>query len=330
VLLTVAAALPILSVFSRQRQRPDLPSPCRRLCRGQGRRQAGHLRPSTCRHRQEGGLGATATCRVLQQRLPDLSQPLVVVVGGGGGTAVTSVIVHVVVPAPAGGMCIALERRDRAIGSQSDLRQTEHQQLRPFAPFLTTALDAFSVLVMMFGPMLLVDADSLVLLRARKELSPRVKGSKLITALPGSGDPQSALEFVLRQLIYMAETWMSRARSHEASILPIFGARKSDRVTSLLAGRPPCNRATIVAALERYGQEIARAAEADLVPAALRVAESPAAAASGRLPEGAGAGAFALATAAAAVTAEASQQSGRDGEERAPSSRHVKVARTCS
>jgi hypothetical protein len=268
---------------------------------------------------------------VLQQRLPDLSQPLVVV-GSGGGTVVTSVIVHAAMPAPTGGMCTALVRRDRAIGSQSDLRQTEYQQLRPFAPFLTTPWDAFSVLVMMFGPMLLVDADSLVLFRARKELSPRVKGSKLITALPGSGDPRSALEFVLRQLIYMAETWMSRTRSPEASILPIFGARKSDRVTSLLAGRPPCNRATIVAALERYGQEIARAAEADLVPAALRVAESPAAAASVRLPEGAGAGAFALATAAAAaVTAEASQQSGRDGdEERAPSSRHVKVARTCS
>jgi hypothetical protein len=157
--------------------------------------------------------------------------------------------------------------------------------------------------------MLLVDADSLVLFDVWKVLSTQVKGSKLITANPGSYRPKSALEFVLWQVIYVAETWISRTRSHDASILPIFVSHKTDRVTSLLAGRSSCNRSTIVAGLARYSHEIAGAAGADLAQAALRVAETPAAASSsGRLPEEADAAA--AAAAAAAVTAEATQQSG--------------------
>jgi hypothetical protein len=220
-----------------------------------------------------------------------------------------------------------------------DLRQAAYQQLRPSAQLLTTAWDAFSAMVMdvliplaednvihvdirpgfewtanvLFHPkepkMLLVDADSLVLFDVWKVLSKQVKGSKLITAKPGSDIPKSALEFVLWQVIYVAETWMSRTRSHDASILPIFVSHKTDRVTSLLAGRSSCNRSTIVAGLARYSHEIAGAAGADLAQAALRVAETPAAASSsGRLPEEADAAA--AAAAAAAVTAEATQQSG--------------------
>jgi hypothetical protein len=228
-----------------------------------------------------------------------------------------------------------------------DLRLAGYQQLRPSAQLLTKVWEAFSVMVkkvltplaeddvihvdirpgfewtanLLFHPnkfkMLLIDADSLVLFRVWKVLSKQVKGLKLITALPGSDDPQTALEFVLWQVIYVGETWMSRTQSHEASILPIFGSQKSDRVTSLLAGRSFCNHATIAAGLERYRQEIARAADADLVPAAVSVAETPpAVAASGRLPEWADAAAFAppagaaAAAAAAAVSAEVTQQIG--------------------
>jgi hypothetical protein len=202
-----------------------------------------------------------------------------------------------------------------------DLQQAEYQQLSPSAQLLTTAWDAFSVLVkkvliplaendvihvdirpgfewtanLLFHPkdfkMLLIDADSLVLFEVWKELSKQVKGSKLITALPGSGKPKSALEFVLWQVIYVAETWMSQTRSHAASTRRIFVSHKTDRVTSLLAGRSSRSRSTIVAGLEQYSREIA--------------GETPSAAlSSGRLPEEADA------AAAPAVTAEATQQSG--------------------
>jgi hypothetical protein len=219
-----------------------------------------------------------------------------------------------------------------------DLRQAEYQQLRPSAQLLSAeawiaAWDAFRALVvdvliplaeydiihvdirpgfewtanLLYRPtdskMRLIDADSLARFDDWLKLSQNVKGSKLITARPGPDDPQSSLEFVLWQVIYVAETWISRTSSHAASILPIFVSHKTDRVNSLLAGRSSYDRASIVAGLDRYGQEIAGVA-ADLAQAARSAAEASAAASS-VLPGAAGA-----AAPVPAVTADTTQQAG--------------------
>jgi hypothetical protein len=142
--------------------------------------------------------------------------------------------------------------------------------------------------------MILIDVDSLVEFDKWMELSRSVVGSNLITAKPGPDDPQSSLEYVLWQVIYVAETWISRTFSHAAS---------KEEVKSRLARSPTSyDRASIDAELDRYGQEIARVA-ADLAQAARSAAEASAEAPSSLFPGAAGAAAPPV----PAVTADTNQ-----------------------